>query len=606
MTRGLPKRGMPLSLRILLWCLLNLLLLAVLFWGLFRGQLGLGLDSLLTGRAGDRLQSMADVLSGELSHMNEYEWDGVISRTSSAYGVRLALVKLDGRWWAGEKLELPEEVRKRLAEPRFGNRPGENRAGDFRPGGERSGGPPDGLPPELRGPPRAGGPEGRRFRGPPNGGGQPRGGPPNGGPPRGSFDEFLENFMERDNGRTGPPGPPPGPPEPRGDAGALTEPPPGRDQDRPLLEAGPPNPRFPPPVARPRFLVRAGEPALYWAGVPMPAVRGDNGRPAPAVLLAVAENLTESGWVIDPAPWLMAGFGAVLLSLLLWFPLVRGITRSIRAMTAATERIAEGKFDTVAEVKRTDELGRLARTINHLAGRLEHFVNGQRRFLGDIAHELNSPLARMQLGTSLLERGGDAAHQERVADVREEVEVMINLVNELLSFSKAGLRARDVPLEAVPLAGMVRHVIVREAGGGADAVLTEIPETLTAMADPELLSRAVANLVRNALRYAGYAGPVKISAGTGHGDVFLTVSDSGPGVPEPELERIFEPFHRPDTARTREAGGSGLGLAIVRSCVQACQGSVSASNRAPSGLAVTIRLAAVPGSVRPEEKAEAV
>ncbi|RYD31934.1 MAG: HAMP domain-containing histidine kinase, partial [Verrucomicrobiaceae bacterium] len=227
--------------------------------------------------------------------------------------------------------------------------------------------------------------------------------------------------------------------------------------------------------------------------------------------------------------------------------------------------------------------------INHLAGRLERFVHGQRRFLGDIAHELCSPLARMQLGISLLERTVGADSQERVADVREEVEVMTQLVNELLSFSKAGLRARDLPLEAVPLADMAGNVISREASAG-DVILTEIPETLTAMADAELLSRAVANLVRNALRYAGQAGPVRISARPEEGHVALTVSDSGPGVPEAELERIFEPFHRPDTARTREAGGSGLGLAIVRSCAEACQGSVSAVNKPPSGLAVTIRL----------------
>jgi two-component system sensor histidine kinase CpxA len=357
-------------------------------------------------------------------------------------------------------------------------------------------------------------------------------------------------------------------------------------------------------VGRPRFLVRAGDPPLYWAGVPLIGLADDMGRPAPAVLIAVFDSLTADGWIIDPKPWLMAGFGALLLSILLWFPLVRGITRSIRSMTKATESIAEGKFDTVAAVNRTDELGHLAHSINHLSGRLGHFVNGQRRFLGDIAHELCSPLARMQLGISLLERGGDPATHERVADVREEVEVMTDLVNELLSFSKAGLRSPDTPLEPVPLAGMARHVAAREgwsqekdsADGdqGQDRVQIHIPETLRAMADSGLLTRAVSNLVRNALRYAGHAGPVVITAGESAGGVFLTVSDSGPGVPESELEKIFEPFHRPDAARTREAGGSGLGLAIVRSCVHACQGTVSAACLSPHGLAVTIRLAPAP------------
>ncbi|MDB6131846.1 MAG: molecular chaperone Hsp90 [Verrucomicrobiales bacterium] len=544
---GAPRRGLPLSLRILLWCGLNLLLLvAVLLWVLFRGQLGLGLDSLLTGRAGERLQSMADVLSGELSGLPEARWDAVISRTSTAYGVRLVLVRLDGRWWAGEKMELPPEVRKRVMEP---PPPG---AGRFSGGGMEADFPGrDGPRPHL-----GRGPEDRGFRG-----GQPEGRP-------------LPDGL-------------------RGDG-----PPPGRD--------GRPRGLGRPPAPRARFLVKDGNPPLYWAGIPMMALKTETGRPGPAMLLAVADSLTEGGWVIDPVPWLAAGFGGLGLSVLLWFPLVRGITRSIRVMTAATERIAEGKFDTVAGVGRSDELGRLAHAINHLAGRLEHFVNGQRRFLGDIAHELCSPLARMQLGISLLERTVGADSQERVADVREEVEVMTQLVNELLSFSKSGLRARDLPLEAVPLADMAGNVISREASSG-DVILTEIPETLTAMADAELLSRAVANLVRNALRYAGHAGPVRIGARAEEGQVTLTVSDSGPGVPEADLERIFEPFHRPDTARTREAGGSGLGLAIVRSCVEACQGSVSAANKPPSGLAVTIRLnpgPEIPVPEHPESKNE--
>ena len=131
----------------------------------------------------------------------------------------------------------------------------------------------------------------------------------------------------------------------------------------------------------------------------------------------------------------------------------------------------------------------------------------------------------------------------------------------------------------------------RESGPDS-RVEIEVPESLTARAEPELLARAVANLMRNALRYAGQAGPVRISAQPHGEQIILTVSDQGPGVPEAELERIFEPFYRPDTARTREAGGTGLGLAIVRTCVEACQGTVSAQNRQPAGLEVAIRLPA--------------
>ena len=527
------KKGLPLSARILLWALLNLVLLAALGWGLFLGQFGMGLDTLLAGRAGDRLQGMADVLAGELARTPQTEWDTVLARNAAAYELTLSVVRPDGKYWAGDRLELPPAVRQRIGERPPGDRP---------PGSSRSG-------------------AGLRREG-----------------------DRIPAFPDRNPRRAGEPISNPGQPEifPQGPpipgrGWGPSPPPEGVEQRRGMM------PR------RPRFLIRAGDPAQYWAGLPLSGLTSPEGRPAGAILLAVASSLTAGGWVVDPVPWLLGGFGAVFLSLLLWYPLVRGVTRSIRETTAATERMAEGKFDIAVEVTRTDELGRLGTAVNHLSGRLEHFVNGQRRFLGDVAHELCSPLARMQLGASLMEREASDAQKERVQDVREEVDLMTGLVNELLSFSKAGLQSREAVLQSVNLAELARQVVLREAGA-VDAVEIDIAETLTAPAEPQLLARAVANLVRNALRYAGHAGPVLLHAATDSGHVLLTVSDHGPGVPEADLNRIFEPFYRPDTARTREAGGTGLGLAIVRTCVDACQGTVSAKNRVPAGLEVTIRL----------------
>jgi two-component system, OmpR family, sensor histidine kinase CpxA len=98
--------------------------------------------------------------------------------------------------------------------------------------------------------------------------------------------------------------------------------------------------------------------------------------------------------------------------------------------------------------------------------------------------------------------------------------------------------------------------------------------------------------VRNAIRYAGDAGPVDIAATPEGEHVKISVSDSGPGIPDRELENVFRPFYRPEFARQGETGGTGLGLAIVRDCVESCGGAVYCRNRAPSGLEVVIRLAA--------------
>jgi two-component system sensor histidine kinase CpxA len=130
---------------------------------------------------------------------------------------------------------------------------------------------------------------------------------------------------------------------------------------------------------------------------------------------------------------------------------------------------------------------------------------------------------------------------------------------------------------------------------GPDQVRVQIPPGLEVRAEPELLERAVGNLVRNALRYAGGSGPIEITAERTHHEVILRIGDSGPGVPEESLPKLFEPFYRPDASRTRESGGTGLGLAIVKTCIEACGGSVTARLREPTGLEVALRLAAVEG-----------
>jgi two-component system, OmpR family, sensor histidine kinase CpxA len=164
-------------------------------------------------------------------------------------------------------------------------------------------------------------------------------------------------------------------------------------------------------------------------------------------------------------------------------------------------------------------------------------------------------------------------------------------VNELLSFSKASLGATTAKLGPVQVREVAEQAIRRECAGDARVHL-EIPADLAALAEPELLLRALANLLRNAIRYAGQSGPITVSARGEAGSVLLTVADSGPGVPESELARIFDPFYRLDASRDASTGGVGLGLAIVKTCVESCRGTVSCRNRTPSGLEVTIRLPA--------------
>jgi len=171
----------------------------------------------------------------------------------------------------------------------------------------------------------------------------------------------------------------------------------------------------------------------------------------------------------------------------------------------------------------------------------------------------------------------------------EDVNHLSNLVNELLAFSRADIKASTVNLESTPLLPIVQTAVKRENTQSVEVSVDIGPETHV-LASVELLTRAMANLVRNAVKYAGQSGPIVVTAEETKEIVKIIVRDNGPGVPENLLDQLFEPFFRPEQSRDRDSGGVGLGLAIVKTCVETCQGTVSAANLQPKGFAVTISL----------------
>ena len=534
----------PLSLKILLWFFMNLAFLGAAAWIFARGQLRLGLDSLLAGPVNDRLQAMGVVISRQLNERPPAEWERIVQSTATAYHVQMGLYRNDGGRLAGQ-LSLPDEVSQRLRE--------------LRPGRRQDDGPPETFSPGSQENPVAATPRNDTSGGP------------------------AADGLERDGAL-----------RPHGDG-------------RPRREGQPP-----PPAVQggfPKMMVHTNSPSLYWVLIRMPVVDRQARPPSPTTLVMATDSLRGGGLLFDYRPWLIGGGGVLFVSMLLWLPLVRGMTRALRQMTGAAESIAQGRFDTEVNTPRADELGRLGGALNHMSARLREFFTGQKRFLGDIAHELCSPLARMEMALGILDQRADESQRDYVADVREELRHMSELVHELLSFSKAGVGGKNVELKPVPLAELTGRVVARETKehGG---VIVDVPGSLAALAEPDLLARALGNVIRNALRYASPvhgsassysyrptvqvdgrpAGPITVSA-RDHGEhVSVLVTDCGPGVPEEALHRLFDPFFRPESARTRETGGAGLGLAIVKSCIEACGGTVAVRNVKPSGLQVEFEL----------------
>ncbi len=387
--------------------------------------------------------------------------------------------------------------------------------------------------------------------------------------------EEIQKIIKRDLPPPSPRFPPRHPPQ----SGPQHPPPPPRQGPRKGL---------PPP---PSFWTHTANPSRYWMGIHIHLVSERRHLPRSAVLVAASDSITGRGLFFNPWPWVVIATTVIVISVLLWLPLVRSLTRPISRMKKATEQIAQGRFDIRLDEKRRDEIGQLAKAVNEMAAKLDGLVRGQKRFLGDVAHELASPIARMQLGLSILERKIDDKDKPGLQDVVEEVEHMSNLVNELLSFTRAEMNPAKVKLRNVALKPIAQRVIQRESPDPID-VRVLMDKNLEVYADPDLMTRALANLLRNAARYAGQAGPIEITGRKQGDEVIVEVLDSGPGVPPDVLGQLFEPFFRPESARGRETGGVGLGLSIVKTCIQTCQGSVSCRNLDPKGFAVTMVLKA--------------
>ena len=192
-----------------------------------------------------------------------------------------------------------------------------------------------------------------------------------------------------------------------------------------------------------------------------------------------------------------------MVFVLMWLPFVHGLTWTLARMTHTAREVAQGCFAPPHVNTRRNELGRLNRGLGHMAARLERFVMGQKRFLGDSAHELLSPLARLEVALSILEQqAGSSEENGYAARALDEVRDTSSLVHDLLSFTKTGFQPPVAVLQSVPLAQLARQVVSREA---AEAHVTiAVPDDLRVYAEPGLLGRALGN----AMRYAGTAGPI--------------------------------------------------------------------------------------------------
>jgi two-component system sensor histidine kinase CpxA len=242
--------------------------------------------------------------------------------------------------------------------------------------------------------------------------------------------------------------------------------------------------------------------------------------------------------------------------------------------------------------QRHDEVGTLARDFDAMAERIQALINGKEMLLRDVSHELRSPLARIRVALALAERKADDSARQDLERIDQETERLDQLVGQILTLA----RLRSSSLEQhvdVDLKELVAEAV-------ADASF-EQPETDIAFdarstpaisGNPGELASAVENVIRNAVLHSGPGSKVEVRLQAAPREVTLTVADNGPGVPDEDLDRLFEPFYRVDSSRDHKQSGYGLGLAIAARIIERHGGRVEARNRPGGGLAVSFRLPA--------------
>ena len=299
----------------------------------------------------------------------------------------------------------------------------------------------------------------------------------------------------------------------------------------------------------------------------------------------VVEGSLMGATALDPAPLVgsvtrTVFFAAVLAALAglgLAAVLIRQLTRPLVDLTHASRRIAHGDLSARVPVKSGDEIGELTATFNQMAASLKQQETLRRNLMADIAHELRTPLTGIQGAVEAMQDGVFPADAENLEALHAQVLLLNRLVDDLRTLANAEAGQLVLETALVDLADLCRRQVsamqLRAAERGIVLAL-HAPAQAPTQADGQRLNQVLLNLLDNALRHTPAGGTVCVNLYADDTGFYITVTDSGPGIPPADLPYVFDRFYRGDRSRTRVTGGSGLGLAIARQIVAAHGGRI--------------------------------
>ncbi|MEU1225513.1 ATP-binding protein [Streptomyces sp. NPDC005828] len=321
---------------------------------------------------------------------------------------------------------------------------------------------------------------------------------------------------------------------------------------------------------------------------------------APQPLTVRLGAVDDAGQTLAAGPTALVAAGVAAAVLACALLLGRAVLRPVRALTAASRGLGEGDLGRRVPASGKDEIGELGRSFNRMADSLQDSEERQRRLVGDIAHELRTPLANLRGYLEALQDGVLEADAELFDSLHEEVLLQQRIVDDLqdLALAEAGaLTYHRRPLDARELVEACRtaHSARAAAAGVALEVTGAGPGTVRLHGDPDRLRQALGNLVGNAVRHTAPGGGVRLELEERDERVRIAVRDTGSGIPAADLPHLFDRFWRADAARGRATGGSGLGLSIARQIVADHHGAVEVASEVGVGSVFTVVLPAPRG-----------
>lgn len=264
-------------------------------------------------------------------------------------------------------------------------------------------------------------------------------------------------------------------------------------------------------------------------------------------------------------------YQAIILALLLfgsWF-LIRWILRPIFWLLLGVQEVGDGNLKHRVPERKWDELGDLAGAFNNMTGRVGTMIQNRDQLLLDVSHELRSPLTRIKVALEFID------DEEIKSSITEDIDMMESMITEILESERLGSNFGGLDIESTDLIQLIQTIAAQQEGKLPGILMSNMPETLLLNIDPKRVKTVLKNIVENALKYSPDSGEaIEISIREKSQQVVVAVQDHGMGIPESELNLIFEPFYRTDKSRSRETGGYGLGLSLCKKIMELHKGKI--------------------------------